>query len=235
MDDDTTALLAELEAELAHADDESRPLLAQQISALRDATQALERVRAAAPPAPRAALTAEMAAFFTPEPPAEVPTWLADDLQRGALELHALRCPPGARVYEHDEEVGCGIAAAPGEVGVRHGLQLGFYRASGRLKYQRFYERGLCRWAVEYHASGGRAQVAFYVDDERFQYRVHGIHTAFASNGTIVSQAHHFGGVQHGWAKLWEPDGYPIAATLHVEGREIETVLPDGSRRPVGR
>ncbi len=51
------------------------------------------------------------------------------------------------------------------------------------------------------------------------------------SAGNVTAQASFWAGVRHGWSKLWEDDGFPISATLHENGREVEQVLSNGERR----
>lgn len=232
-EDDLAASIRELEASLASAPPEMRPLLVQQIEALRSAGDMLARARPEIEKnaARRVALTPEVAAFFRPEPPAAVPAWIPDDMPRGAVTEEWMRAWPGVKVYFDTDSVGCAIPQGPGQVPIRHGLELGFYSSTGRLQHQRFYEQGLLRWSVDYHVTGGRSLAGFYAATERLSYPEHGLITRFAPNGTVTSQQHYDRGVLHGWAKHWEDDGYPIVATLHDRGRTIESVYPDGSRR----
>jgi antitoxin component YwqK of YwqJK toxin-antitoxin module len=115
-------------------------------------------------------------------------------------------------------------------VPIRHGLQLAFH-STGRLQSQCWYEQGLSRWAITYHATGARERVGWYADREPLVYLEHGEHTRFSPGGAVVAQVAYVAGVVHGWAKFWEDDGHPIGATLYVEGRAVEQVLPDGQRR----
>lgn len=232
--DDLQASIRELEASLPGAPPEMRGLVEQQIQALRSAADMLARAQPQieAQKQQRVPLSAELAAYFRPEPPAPVPSWVPDDTPRSAVTEAWLHPAPGVKVYFDTDTVGCAIPQGPGSVPIRHGLELRFYTSTGRLESQRFYEQGLLRWAVEYHATGGRALVAFYAATERLSYPEHGLVTRFSPNGTVTSQQYYERGVLHGWAKHWEDDGYPIAATLYDGGRAVESVLPDGSRRP---
>lgn len=112
-----------------------------------------------------------------------------------------------------------------------HGLELGFY-VSGRLATQRFYDRGLLRWVIAYHPTGGRAQVGFYAATQPLSYPEHGLHTRYAPNGTVISECFYEQGRRHGWWKQWEDDGYPIGATRFEHGKAVESNAPDGRRGP---
>jgi antitoxin component YwqK of YwqJK toxin-antitoxin module len=141
-----------------------------------------------------------------------------------------MHCPPDARVYWNEAWIGCAIPGMPGvSLPISHGLQLGF-RSDGALASQTFYERGLVRWAIQYHTTGARESAGFYASTEPLSYPPHGLHTRWAPNGRIVAQATFVAGRQHGWQKLWEDDGYPIGATRFVDGRIAEQVYPDPSR-----
>ena len=177
----------------------------------------------------RPKVSREVAAFFAPEAPAAVPAWLADSLRRSEATEAALRCPSGAQVYATEDAIGCAIPRGGG-IPVRHGLQLSFW-ASGLLNSQRLYDRGLLRWWIDYHPSGGRSSVGFYADVEPGTHLEHGLQTSFAPSGHVVSQGWFWNGKRHGWSKLWEDDGFPIRATLFDDGREVGTVLPDGTRQ----
>ena len=60
---------------------------------------------------------------------------------------------------------------------------------------------------------------------------MNGVRTSYTGNGTVTSQAEYKPGVLNGWQKLWEDDGYPIVGTLYENGKVIEQVLPDGTRK----
>ena len=225
------AMMAELEASLADAPPEMRGILEQQIASCKNTIALLQRAEPAmAAHATRPPLRDDVRAFFTPEAAVDVGAWLPDDLQWSHVTEDMLRCPQGARVYAMDGAYECAFPAVPGSIPVRHGLSISFYHHGG-LKAQRFYDQGRLRWAIEYHASGGRESVAFYSDDEPRQHREHGLFTRFAPNGTIVAQTYHWHGTRHGWSKLWEDDGFPISATLYKEGRESEQYMPTGEHR----
>ena len=231
--DDLQASIRELEAHLPTADPQSRAILEQQIEAMRS-TAAL--LRGALPQIEemkkqRVALSPEVARFFTPEPPAPVPSWIPDDTTRGALREELMRCPAGGKVYWEDSSVGCAIPQGAGSIPIRDGLELSFH-STGGLRSQAWYEMGLLRWSIEYHPTGGRAAVGFCAATEPKTYPEQGLVTRYAPNGTVTVQGHFHAGVAHGWSKQWEDDGYPIGATLFDRGRAVESVLPDGSRRP---
>lgn len=226
---DLQASIAELEALLAGADAESRPLLERQLAALRQ-TMALLEAAEAAPAMPRPVLSESLRGFFTPEPPAALPVWVPDTLTRAEVTDEMMRCPPEARVYPDEDGVGCAIPQPSGPP-FRHGLELAFHRSTGRLRSQRFFENRLLVWAVEYHPSGGRASLGAYAPGERLEYPEEGLHTSFAPNGTIVSQTSYRAGVRHGWSKMWDDDGAAIGATRYDAGVAVEEVLPDGTRR----
>ena len=229
---DLQAMIAELEASLADAPPEMRGLLEQQIANARQTVAMFQQVEPviAEQRANRAPLRDDVRTFFMPEPPANVETWLPDDLQLSYVTEDMLRCPQGARVYATGDAYECAFPAAPGSIPVRHGLSIAFYHHGG-LRSQRFYDHGRLRWAIEWHPSGRRESVSFYSDDEPRQHREHGLFTRFAPNGTIVAQTYYWHGTRHGWSKLWEDDGYPISATLYREGQAGEEVWPTGEHR----
>lgn len=231
-EEDLDAMIAQMQASLQDAPPEMRPILESQIQSLHQAKAMLERARPdiEANKQYRVPVPDAFRQFFTPEQPAPVPAWLPDSLLRGDITEPMMRCQPPARVYEHEDALECAIPTGLGNIPIRNGLSVGFYK-SGQLQYQRFYENGCIRWAIEWHPSGGRSSVGFYTDTEPRQHREHGVHTSFAPNGTITSQASFWHGTRHGWSKLWEDDGYPIVATLYDQGRDVEEILPSGERR----
>lgn len=227
------AQIAELEASLRDAPPEQAALLRQSLDSARQAAAMLGRVQPALAEAAahRPAVPPEVLAFFRPEPPAPVPAWLPDTLTRSEVHEAMLRCPPGARVYTFESSLSCAFPGVAGQtLNVPHGLSVGF-ASTGRLSYQRFYEHGLCRWAIDYHPTGGRSQVGFYADREAKQFLPHGLQTQFSIHGAVRVQSHYWNGLQHGWTKQWEDDGYPLVATLYDNGRAVEQVRPDGSRQ----
>ncbi|MFO0660512.1 MAG: hypothetical protein U0165_11865 [Polyangiaceae bacterium] len=211
-----------------------KPILLAQIQSLESLLPQLGRIAQAEEQnkAFRPVLTPEREAFFRPETPAAIATWVDDSVTRNEVTEAALRCPAGARVYWTDDSVGCAFPAGVGGVPVRHGLTLSF-SPSGRLASQRFYEEGLLRWDISYHASGGRSSQGFYCDRERFEQRAHGLITSFSTHGTVTAQAWYFDGKRHGWSKLWEDDGFPIVGERFEHDQKIEEVLPDGTYRVV--
>jgi hypothetical protein len=229
---DLTAMIAELVAELPTADPTKRASLEAQIDSLRRALSMGATARSALVRARRPTLSQEAIELFTPDPAVVVPTWLPDLIERDQVTEATVRCPSGARVVTTDLTIGCAIPTdkAP----VWHGLSLSFYR-SKRLQSQRFYESGLLRWAIEYHPTGGRASVGFFVDREPSTHREQGLHTSYAPGGAVCAQIMWSAGVRHGWTKLWEDDGYPVGATLYDQGRAIEHVLADGTRKSTPR
>jgi hypothetical protein len=205
-----------------------RALLDRQMRALRDIQQlaaqsaATQRDLAGARPP----LTARERTRFAPAAPEALHEWIDDGLVRAQATEASMRCPSTALVYATEHALECAIPAAMGSVPQRHGLSLGFYASTGRLSHQRYYEHGLLRWAIEYHASGGRSTAGRYSGEERLEYREDGLHTRWAPNGTVVAQTEWADGVRHGWSRLWEPDGYPLVASRYERGAEVEVVRP---------
>lgn len=81
-----------------------------------------------------------------------------------------------------------------------------------------------------YHATGGREHSGWYAATERLEYPEEGQHTWFSPGGRVVRQSYHRAGRPHGWTKRWEEDGFPISATLYVDGEVRDEILADGSR-----
>lgn len=230
--DDLDASIRECEAAAANAPDPAgRAQLLQQVENLKSLRKLLVSVQPQAEENKkyRKELSAEVRAFFTPEPPAPVPTWLPDTITRAEVTAEAMRCPAGSRVYFDDWVVSTGYTPH-GRLPISHGLTLKFHY-SGRIADQSMYEHDCLRWWVSYHPSGGRDLVSFYSSHEPLEYREHGLATRFAANGTIITQTWFWDGLRHGWSKFWEDDGYPIDARLYERGVEVEQVLPTGERR----
>jgi len=229
---ETQALIEELEASLPTTPPEMRGIVEAQIRSLRAAAGMLAAVapQMEANRLHRPALSPEARAFFTPQPGPDIPTWVPDTLVRSQAGAGVVRCPQGARVYEDEDSVGCAVPRHGG-IPMRHGLSLGFYR-SGKLRSQGFYEQGLLRWSIAYHAAGGRETFGLYADRVEREHLEHGLHTTTTSAGVVTTQALWHLGVRHGWTKTWEEDGYPIGATLYDGDRQIDRVLADGSRSP---
>lgn len=230
--EDAEALIRESEALLVDASPEMRAILEQQIEAVRAAMALLE---AAAPnlealKQTRPVLSDELRAWFTPEPVANVPVWIADSMRRGEMDPRLLRCPEDATIYNDSDGIGCAIPRGPGRIPMMHGLQVLFW-SNGNLKAQRFYDQRLLRWAVEYHPTGGRSSVGFYADREPLVHLEEGLQTGYAPNGTVTSQTYFTGGIRQGWSKLWEEDGFPIGSTRYENGSVVESIYPDGTRR----
>lgn len=226
--DELEASIRELQALMATAAPELRPLLASQIEALRSTIQTLvaaapemEKARLARPELPP-----EIAAFFRPETPEPVPAWIPDEATRSSVTEVMMRCPPGARVYSEESSLSCAVPGVPGSLlSSPQGLTLHF-NADGRLSSQRYYERGCLRWSIDYHATGGRSMAGRYASEEPKTYVEHGLHTHWSPSGAIVRQSGYIGGKKHGWEKLWEDDGYPIIATKWADGQQVETMTP---------
>jgi len=225
------ASIRSLEAELPTAPPEMRSILLTQIDSLK---QTIAMFQAAAPhmeaaKAHRPQVAPHLVEWFRPIPAVSVPAWIPDGIHRSQVDASMMRAPPGARVYEDARGISC---AYPGEKGVSlavvNGLALSF-DAEGRLQWQTFYENGCARWSIGYHSNGQRASVGFYASTEPHEFIEHGLHTRYAFDGTVVAQAEYVNGRLHGWQKLWEEDGYPIVGTHYVDGREVESVRPDGS------
>lgn len=183
--------------------------------------------------APVVPLAASMKEFFTPAKAAAVPAWIPDTATRSTVENADLKCPAEAKVYADETSMSCAVPMGKGKIPIPHGITALFYRSTGKIKSQGLYEKGLLRWTVEYHASGGRNYVTFYDDVEPKVHRESGLYTRYADNGTgnVVSQAEYKSGALNGWQKLWEPDGTPIVATRYENGKAVEEVLPDGTKR----
>ena len=221
---DIDAMIAEMEASLADADPNLRGVLEQQIATLRwsrDQLPAIEQGQAELA-ARRPTLTAEQRAFFAFETPVTVPAWIADDATRSSVSIADMRCPAGAEVSSQDDALICYGRGERAAIPPRHGLSLTFYASTGKLRSQGFYENGLLRWAVDYHPSGGRKSVGFYVDTEIRVHLEDGVHTGYAPNGQITTQFRYRAGQRDGWSKIWESDGFPMSATRYEQGRAVE-------------
>lgn len=223
------AAIAELQASQAEASPDQRKALARQVTSLENAKkmQRLVDEASASNKARRPTVPEAQKAFFTPVAVTKLPAWLPDTLTRAQAKEDALKCPAGARVYADAHSLECRI---PAQVPVPHGLALWFYKSTGRLKAQRYYEKGLLRWAISYHHTGGRDSEGRYDDVKPKQHRESGLHTGYAPNGTIVRQAEYASGVLQGWTRLWEDDGYPMAATRYENGSSVERREPSGSK-----
>ena len=227
------AQVRELEAlRDSSSDPAMRKLLEQQIGNLKQTIAMLSSVEVGRAKPPRVELNPQMQTFFTPAAPAEVPAWLGDSTVLEGVTDAMMRCSQGARVYRSETNIGCRLpSGTAGGVPAAHGLNLDFYKSTGKLKSQGFYESGLLRWTIEYHATGKRSLIATFDDVEPKVHRENGIRTSYAANGTVTSQAEYKSGVLNGWQKLWEDDGHPIVGTLHENGKAVEQVLPDGTRK----
>jgi hypothetical protein len=225
------ATMRELEAQVPSALPEMRPLMLQQIDSmqqvakmLRDALPAIEEMKHHRRP-----LSPALAAFFQPDPPAQIPSWIPDGVHRSEITEASMRAPPESRIYWSERWIGCAVPGMPGRsLGSAHGLSLHF-RSTGRLADQCFYDRGLLRWCIAYHVLGGRESSGFYASTEPKTYLEHGLVTRWSANGTVLVQANFVAGRKHGWEKLWGEDGHPIVAMRWVDGRNVEEVLPDAS------
>jgi hypothetical protein len=233
--DEIEASIRELEVTVSQTTPGTPPhkILQDQIKSMRDVGDLLRKTMPQVEEMKqhRVPLSQEMKSFFTPAPPAEIPTWFVDQTTRGDVRPDMMRATPPAQVYEHPDALSCAIPGQPGvSLSTPHGLTISFH-SDGKLRSQNFYERGLCRWSISYHATGHRDAAGFYVSTEPKQYIEDGLHTRHAPNGTITSQCEWKAGKKHGWWKNWEDDGYPIGAHRYEDDREVEAVFPDGSRR----
>lgn len=235
-----SARVRELEAQVrelealrdSSSDPATRTLLEQQIGNLKQTVAMLRSMEASGVKPPRVELNPQMKTFFTPAAPAPVPAWVDDSAVLEGVTDAMMKCPPGARVFRLETNIGCAVPSERvGGVPGPHGLNLDFYKSTGKLKSQGFYENGLLRWSIEYHATGRRSLVATFDDVEPKVHRDNGVRTSYAANGTVTSQAEYRSGVLNGWQKLWEDDGHPIVGTRHENGKAVEQVLPDGTRK----
>lgn len=231
--EESRALLEDLERSLLDAPPEMRPIVEAQIQNMRQSIAMLEKAmpQMEANKQYRPALSPELKQFFRPLPGPEIPTWIQDGLVRAQAGAFLARCPQNARVYEDEDSLVCAIPLGIGMIPRRNGISLGFYK-SGQLRSQWYYDNGLLRWAISYHANGGRETFGLFADQEEREHKEHGLHTTMNSAGTIITQANFHVGVRHGWTKIWDEDGYPVGATLYDGGRVVDQVRADGTRQP---
>lgn len=221
--DELKAALADMQAALADAPEDMRAILEQQINAVRDTL----RLAAAVTPVAREPLqlTEDEQRFFAVRAPAPLPDWLPDDLRHGSLSEDMLRCPDSASVYETEHSLGCAISTDGTGIPSPHGLTLGFHPGGG-LAYQRFYEHGLLRWAIDYYITGARESAGNYCDREPKVHLEDGLQTRWSPGGQVVAQTTYRAGVREGWSFLWEDDGQPIMASLYRDGVVYNEVRP---------
>lgn len=226
------ASIAELMAARANAPQEMQRLVDQQIDSVQEARrmqrlveEANEKNRLIRPK-----LTEEMRGFFTPAHASRLPTWIPDTITRSMVLEEMMRCPAGAKVFADKDSMECRVPSKAGGLPERHGLTLWFYKSTGRLRGQRYYEHGMLRWAITYYHTGGRESEGHYDSVTSKQDRENGLHTYYAPNGTIVRQAEYQSGVLQGWTKLWEDDGYPASATRYENGKSAEMIGPTGKQ-----
>lgn len=227
------ASIAELKASREEAPENMKALLDKQIGSLRDTLklQKLTDEANAQHKAMRVKLSDETKAFFTAVAPAKVPSWIPDTLTRAQLKEEMLKCPAGTKVFAEKHAVDCRKPPAErGGIPQPHGLALWFYKSTGKLKAQRYYENGLLRWDISYHLTGGRDAEGLYDNEKPKVDREHGLHTGYAPNGTVVRQAEYKSGKLQGWSKLWEDDGYPMSATRYEDDKPVETRGPTGKK-----
>jgi len=142
-----------------------------------------------------------------------------------------MKCPAGTRVFADKHDMDCRKPpTSAGGIPQPHGLALWFYKSTGKLKAQRYYENGLLRWNISYHTTGARSSQGFYDNEKPKQDRETGLHTSYAPNGNIVRQAEYKSGKLQGWSKLWEDDGYPMSATRYEDNKSVEMVGPTGKK-----
>jgi hypothetical protein len=227
------ATIAELKASRASASPENQKILDRQIESLENAKKMQLQVDEANEKnkALRPKLNDKAKAFFTPVPAVKPPTWIPDTLTRSEFKDEMLKCPAGAKVFADETSAECRTPPAQrGGIPTPHGLALWFYKSTGKLKAQRFYEKGLLRWDVSYHLTGGRDSEALYDDAKPKEHHQNGLVTGYAPNGTIVRQAEYKSGVLQGWSKLWEDDGFPLGASRYENGKTVETIGPTGEK-----
>ncbi|MCP3136832.1 toxin-antitoxin system YwqK family antitoxin [Pyxidicoccus xibeiensis] len=218
------AAIVELKASQAEAPANMKDGVARQVTALENSKKLQQMVddANAQTKAHRPALTEEQKSFFTPVAPEKLPVWIPDTLTRAQAKEDMLKCPAGAKVFADAHALDCRIPGPRGSIPMPHGLALWFYKSTGKLKGQRFYENGLLRWAIAYHHTGGRDTEGRYDDAKPKQHREHGLHTGYAPNGTVIRQAEYTSGVLQGWSRVWEDDGYPMGATRYEKGKNVE-------------
>lgn len=221
--DELNAALADLQAMLADAPADMRSTLELQIASVRDTLRLFESV----PPAAREPLqlTDDEKRFFAPRPPAPLPAWIPDDVRRETFTPALLRCPPESTIYETEHSVGCAISTDGHGIPSPHGLTVGFH-SGGTLAYQRYYDRGLLRWAIEYYLTGGRETEGNYCNREPKVHLEEGLQTRWSPGGQIIAQSAYVNGVQEGWTTLWEDDGTPIVASMYRNGQMDYDVKP---------
>lgn len=221
--DELNAALAELQAMLDDTPPEMRAMLEQQMTSIRDTLRLLGRVTPVA--REPLALTDDEKRFFAPRPPAALPVWIPDDLRRDTLTPTMLRCPSESTIYETEHSVGCAISTDGHGIPSPHGLTVGFH-SGGNLAYQRYYDHGLLRWAIEYYLTGGRETEGNYCNREPKVHLEDGLQTRWSPGGIIIAQRTYVDGVQEGWTTLWEDDGTPIVASMYHNGQMDYDVKP---------
>jgi hypothetical protein len=114
----------------------------------------------------------------------------------------------------------------PAERSRREGPFLAFY-PGGKLRAQGYYSANERDgpW-ITYRDNGRRERVEHYR-----RGKLHGIRLCYYASGIVESEGDYVNDRLHGWQKLWNPDGCPLGATFHHEGRPIEKIFPDGTRR----
>lgn len=227
------ASIAELKASREEAPDNMKGALDRQVESLRQAIKLQQTVEEAneANKARRPQVPEDQKAFWTPVAPTKVPSWIPDTQTRAGLKDEMLKCPAGTRVFAEKHGVDCRRPPTSlGGIPQPHGLALWFYKSTGKLKAQRYYENGLLRWDISYHTTGGRSSEGLYDNEKPKMDRENGLHTSYAPNGTIVRQAEYKSGMLQGWSKLWEDDGYPASATRYENNKSVEMIGPTGKK-----
>ncbi|HYH97951.1 hypothetical protein [Hyalangium sp.] len=227
------ASIAELKASREEAPENMKGLVDRQLESLQQAIKMQQMVDTANEQnkARRAQVPADQKAFWTPVAPAKVPSWISDTQTRAELKDGMLKCPEGTKVYAEKHAVDCRLPpTSRGGIPKPHGLALWFYKSTGKLKAQRYYENGLLRWDISYHTIGGRSSEGLYDNEKPKVDRENGLHTSYAPNGTITRQAEYKSGQLQGWSKQWEDDGYPSTATRYENNKQVEMIGPTGQK-----
>lgn len=223
--EDLVLSINELKATLADAPEQMRPIVEQQIRNLESTLALLDKHQPAIDHqrANRRPVDSAVQAYFVYDQLPAIAQSIPNGVRRDQVTEAMMSCPAGAQVYWLEHAIECAVQGAEGTIPKRHGLSVGFYE-SGSQQYQRMYDRGCLRWAIDYYANGHCETWSYYSDVASGQHRPHGLFTRFAPNGVIIAQSWYWDGVHHGWSRLWEDDGYPIVATYYNNGTITQEV-----------
>lgn len=105
--DEIDAQIRETRALMASVGPDERRQLEQAVASLEQAKAMLIGVQPAVDDLrrDRPPLSPEVAAFFRPDPPAEIPTWVPHTIRQHEVSDELMRCPPGAKIYRLDHNV----------------------------------------------------------------------------------------------------------------------------------